>query len=108
MNHAIFLFGCIGTRVMLAYLAMTFTEYLPYMGYIAILISAWFFYIFLTGSTKSGPEAGAMAKWWIPWRPIHGALYALFAYNAIHRVKSAWKILLVDVMVALLAFLTHY
>ena len=36
----LFLFGCIGTRCLLAYIAKKINpEYLPYMGYIALIIS---------------------------------------------------------------------
>ncbi len=102
------MFGCIGVRLLFVYLAMTFRAYLPYMGYAAALISLGFFYIFFTGSRKSGVETGGRPIWWNLWRPVHGALYALFAYSAIQKDPYAWKILLVDVIVGLTAFLTHY
>ena len=107
-RHALFLFVCIGLRLLFVFLAMTYRTYLTYMGYVAAIISGGFFYIFLTGSRKSGAETGGAPIWWNLWRPIHGALYALFAYSAVTRDPAAWKLLLLDVIVGLFAFMTHY
>jgi hypothetical protein len=108
MNPALFLIGCIGTRLLLTYLAMTFTEYLPYMSYIAALISAGFFYIFFTGSRPTGLETGGKPIWWNHLRPVHGFLYGLFAYGAIIGRTDSWKVLLADTMIGLIAFLHHH
>jgi hypothetical protein len=107
-STALFLFGCIGTRLLITYLAMTFLAYLPYMGYVAILISLGFFYIFFTGSRPTGVETGGKPIWWNSLRPVHGALYGLFAYAAIIERSDAWKILFADTIIGLLAFLNHH
>lgn len=106
----LFLFGCIGTRSLLVYLAKTTNKtYLMYMGYLALLPAFGFFYLFLTGSRKTGAEVFGDKIWWNDLRPIHGILYSLFAYNAINGNSNAWKYLLVDVMVGLSSFLAfHY
>lgn len=106
----LFLIGCIGTRSLLVYLAKTTNKtYLMYMGYLALLPAFGFFYLFLTGSRKTGAEVFGDKIWWNYLRPIHGILYYLFAYNAINGNSNAWKYLLVDVMVGLSSFLAfHY
>jgi len=105
---AIFLVGCIGTRLLYTYLAMAFPAYLPYMGYLAAMISIGFFYVFFTGSRKTGPETGGKPIWWNNLRPVHGFLYGLFAYGAITRNPDSWKLLLADTMIGLAAFLNHH
>ena len=106
----LFLIGCIGTRSMFVYIAKNVdTTYLRYIGYLALLPAIGFFYIFFTGSRKTGAEVFGSKIWWNDLRPIHGSLYLLFAYNAIMGNKSAWIYLLVDVIFGLISFLTfHY
>jgi hypothetical protein len=106
----LFLFGCIGTRSLFVYLAKNAnTTYLRYMGYLAILPAIGFFYLFLTGSRKTGPEVFGDKIWWNNLRPIHGLMYALFAYHAINGNPSAWIYLLIDVIIGLASFLIfHY
>lgn len=106
----LFLIGCIGTRSLFVYLAKnTNKTYLQYMGYLAILPAIGFFYLFLTGSRKTGSEVFGDKIWWNNLRPIHGIMYALFAYNAIKGNSDAWIYLLVDVIIGLFSFLVfHY
>ena len=78
------LIGCIGTRALFVYLAKHADKtYLRYMGYLSILPAIGFFYLFLTGSRKTGPEVFGEKIWWNDLRPIHSLIYFLFAYNAI-------------------------
>ena len=106
----LFLIGCIGTRSIFVYLAKNANStYLQYMGYLSILPAIGFFYLFLTGSRKTGAEVFGDKIWWNKLRPIHGLLYSLFAYNAINGNKFAWIYLLVDGMIGLVSFLIfHY
>jgi hypothetical protein len=106
----LFLFGCIGTRSLLVYLSKNAsTKYLKLMGYLALLPAIGFFYIYFTGSRKTGAEVFGDKIWWNNLRPIHGTLYALFALNAISGNKNAWIYLLVDVLFGLSSFLYfHY
>jgi hypothetical protein len=106
----LFLFGCIGTRTLLVYLAKTDNKtYLRYMGYLSILPAIGFFYLFLSGSRKTGVEVFGDKIWWNDLRPIHGVIYLLFAYNAINGNTFAWIYLLVDVIIGLVSFLSfHY
>ncbi len=102
----LFFIGCIGTRTLLVYLAKTGSKtMLKYMGYIGLLISIGFMYIYLTGSRKTGAEVFGEKIWWNDLRPIHGILYFLFAYNGIKGNRNAWKFLLIDVVIGILSYL---
>jgi hypothetical protein len=79
------------------------------MGYLSLLPAIGFFYLFLTGSRKTGPEVFGDKIWWNNLRPIHGFMYFLFAYNAIKGNPFSWVYLLVDVIIGLVSFLIfHY
>ena len=106
----LFLIGCIGTRTLFVCLAKYANRtYLKYMGYLSILPAVGFFYLFLTGSRKTGAEVFGDKILWNDLRPIHGLMYFLFAYNAINGDAFAWIYLLVDVIIGLVSFLLfHY
>ncbi len=105
----LFLIGCIGTRTLFVYIAKNINiNYLPLLGYLAILPAIGFTYIYLTGSRKTGAEVFGNKIWWNNIRPLHAILYALFAYNAIGKNPNSWIYLLVDVVVGLVSFLTFH
>lgn len=106
----LFLIGCIGSRSLLVYIAKTTNkQYLMYLGYLALLPAIGFFYLYFTGSRKTGGEVFGDKIWWNNLRPIHGLLYSLFAYNAIIGNTNAYIYLLVDVVLGLTSFLIfHY
>ena len=105
----LFLVGCIGTRTAFAFIAKTISlDYLPILGYIAILPMLGFLYIFATGSRKTGIEVGGGKIWWNFLRPVHALMYFLFAYNAISGNRNAWYYLAADVIIGLVAFLVHH
>ena len=105
----LFLIGCMGTRLLFVYAAKNAgPEYLPYMGYLALIPAIGFTYIFLTGSRTTGGETFGQKIWWNNLRPVHSLFYGLFAYNAINNKSGAWKILLLDVVIGLVGFLAHH
>ena len=108
-RFVLFLIGCIGSRLLFTYIAKNINvEYLPYLGYIALLPAIGMLYIYITGSRDYGVEAGGKI-WWNSIRPIHSLLYFLFAYNAIIKNKDvAWKFLLLDVIIGLGAFINQH
>ena len=114
MNHLqqrflLFLIGCIGVRSLFVIIAKnTNTEYLKYLGYLALLPAIGFMYIYLSGSRKTGAEVFGEKIWWNDLRPVHSILYFLFAYNAIIGNTQSWLYLLVDVSIGLLSFLIHH
>ena len=82
----LFLFGCIGTRSLLVYIAKTTNKtLLMYLGYLALIPAFGFFYLFLTGARKTGAEVFGDKIWWNNLRPIHALLYFTFAYLAINQ-----------------------
>jgi len=106
----LFLIGCIGTRTIFVILAKNASlTYLRYMGYLSIFPAIGFFYLYFTGSRKTGAEVFGDKIWWNNLRPIHGSLYSLFAYNAINGNPFSWVYLLFDVIIGLVSFLIfHY
>ena len=105
----LFLIGCIGSRTLLVYVSKNINiNYLPLLGYLALIPAFGFTYIYLTGSRNTGAEVFGEKIWWNNLRPIHAGLYALFAYNAINKNKGAWVYLLIDVLFGLFSFLAHH
>ena len=105
----LFLIGCIGTRSLFVYLAKNAsTKYLKWMGYLALLPAIGFFYIYFTGSRKTGAEVFGDKIWWKNLRPIHLILWSFFAYLAINKNHKAWIVLLIDTLFGLSAFLIYH
>lgn len=104
-----FLIGCIGLRSIFVIIAKYInTNYLKYLGLLALIPAIGFIYIYLTGSRKTGAEVFGNKIWWNNLRPIHSILYFLFAYNAIIGNKDSWIYLFVDVVIGLISFLLHH
>jgi hypothetical protein len=104
----LFLVVCIGSRLLLAYIAKNISnELLKYMGYLILLPAIGFIYIYLSGIRNTGTGAFGQKIWWNNLRPIHGLLYLLFSYNAINGKKIAWIYLFIDVLVGLISFLFY-
>jgi hypothetical protein len=105
----LFLIGCIGTRTLLVYVSKNINiNYLPLLGYLALIPTIGFTYIYLTGSRNTGAEVFGEKIWWNNIRPVHAILYGLFAYNAINKNKMSWVYLLIDVLFGLFSFLAHH
>ena len=108
-RFALFLIGCIGTRLLLVYIAKNINiKILKYMGFLLLIPAIGFIYIYLTGARKTGPEVFGDKIWWNNLRPVHGLLYLLFSYNAIKGNKNAWIYLFIDVLLGLTSFLNHH
>ena len=105
----LFLIGCIGSRILLVLITKySPIQYLPLLGYIALVPTIGFIYIYLTGSRKTGAEVFNDKIWWNNLRPIHGLLYGLFAYNAMNGNVNSWIYLLVDVIIGLISFTSYH
>ena len=106
----LFIFGCIGMRTLFVVIAKIIDiKFLPYLGYLALVMTAGFIYIYVTGSRKTGVEVFGDKIWWNDLRPVHAFMYGLFAYNAINKNPNAWIFLLIDVIIGLISFLIfHY
>ena len=104
-----FLIGCIGVRFSLVFIAKNINiDYLPFMGYLALLPAIGFSYIYLNDLRKTGPEVFGDRIWWNLLRPIHAILYFIFAYNAINSNPHSWLYLFIDVLIGLNSFLIYH
>ena len=105
----LFLGGCIGSRLALVYLAKTVSLHiLSLIGYVTLMISFGFAYIYMMGLRKTGPETFGQPIWWNHLRPIHSLLYFLFSYHAIYQIRSGWVYLLADVVLGFVSFIAHH
>lgn len=105
----LFLIGCLGVRSLFVYISREIDpNYLPYLGYLALIPAIGFIYIYLTNSRTTGPEVFGDRIWWNHLRPIHSGLYFLFAYSAIRGDRNAWVWLLLDVLVGFISFLLYH
>lgn len=106
----LFLFGCILTRIIFVLIAKNKNnaEYLPILGFLALLPAIGFIYLYITDGRKTGAEVFGDKIWWNDLRPIHGILYGAFAYMAIQKNPNAWMVLGLDVIVGLSEFLYHH
>ena len=107
-----FLIGCIGSRSALALLTKIINPiYLPSIGYIGIAIAIGFFYVYFIGSSKADAQlewAGDKKIWWDKLRAVHGLNYLIFGILAINKNEHSWKILAIDVIIGLGAWLIHH
>ena len=103
-----FLFGCLGTRLMLAYAVKNLSaKHLYYTSFPAALVGIAFLSIYLFDLRKTGKEAGGLI-WWNKMRPIHAMMFLLFASYAFKKESFSWVILLLDPIIGFIAWLYHY
>jgi hypothetical protein len=109
----LFLFGCIPIRLLITYIAKVvgenydYNDYLPILGYIALIPAFVWIYLFTFNKRKTGAEVFGDKIWWNNLRPIHSILYLLFAYNAINKNKNAYIYLLIDVIFGLISYIIY-
>lgn len=103
----VFIFGCIGLRLLLALIVKNLKSiYLPYLSIISLIPAIGFLLIFVTGSRKTGFEAGGKI-WWNYMRPIHSLLYFLFSFYALNQDTNSWKILFLDAILGIFVKVIH-
>ena len=103
-----FLLLCIPVRIGFVFIAKSVDKkYLPYLGYIGLIIGLGFMYNFIF-TKKRGGTFNQIA-WWNNLRPLHSILYLTFAYLAINKNPKAYILLLLDVTIGFISFvLYHY
>lgn len=105
----LFFIGCIGFRSLLVYIAAVASpEILRIMSFFAAAVSIGFFAIYANGWRKTGPEVFGDKIWWNDLRPVHGFLYALFAYHAFQGHRDSYVYLLADVAVGFVVAVNHH
>lgn len=98
---------CLVVRLAFAVVAKVASQQLlRVLGVLAIVPAIRFMYIYYTGSNPRGAIFGEKA-WWDSLRPLHGAMYGLFAVMAIVGYRHAWLVLLADAMIGAAAFVLH-
>jgi hypothetical protein len=103
----LFIFGCMGVRLLLVYAAKNISrKYLPIMGYLAALPAFGFAYIYITDGRDNGRFG--QKSWWNVLRPVHAVLYGLFAWSAINKRTDSWKFLFADAILGLISFLIYH
>ena len=105
----LFLLLCIPIRIIFVLVAKTINKkYLPYGGYIGLIISIGFAYIYIFNKRKTGNETFGKKIWWNNLRPIHAILYSIFSYLAIMKNNNSYIPLLMDVIIGLVSFIFHH
>ena len=104
-----FLLGCVPFRLYMVYIAKILDKrYLPYYGMLALIPFFGFTYIYLNDLRKTGMETNGAPIWRNNLRPIHAALYYLFAIMAIKGKKHAYLALLMDVLIGFIMFIMQH
>ncbi len=105
MKELHFLIFCIGSRLLLAYLAYKYPSKI--LAYPAILLAISWMVIWLFSLRKTGMEVvdNNNIIWWDNMRPIHAIIYALFAYSSYTLNNNAYGFLVFDALLGLSAFL---
>ena len=106
-RKALFLFGCMGSRLTITWLAYKYPELtLRPLGIMALIIASGFAYIYANGLRKTGIETFGERIWWNELRPVHAVLWGTFAIMALNDMRAdAWKVLLLDVIIGFTAWL---
>lgn len=109
-RFALFLAGCIGVRLGVAYLAATAPpDHLRILGVLGGVIALGFTTIFVAKLRPTGTETGGQPIWWDCTRPLHAFMYAVFAYHAwVGDSRMASLTLLADVIIGLANFVGHH
>ena len=107
---ALFFFICVPVRLLLAYMIYhAKPKYLKYIGYVTTVIAGLFILSYINfNPVKVNKGAFGGKIWWNDMRAIHGCIYLLFSLFAIKKYINSWKILIVDVIVGITAFLFQY
>ena len=102
-----FLLLCIPVRIAFVFIVKSSDKkYLPYLGYIGLIIGLGFMYNFIF-TKKRGGTFNQIA-WWNDLRPIHSIFYLIFASLALSRNTKAYVPLLYDVIVGFISFISHH
>jgi hypothetical protein len=116
MRALLFLVGCIGVRLALAYVAYLLARPpnprwpLKAMGASALIPAAGLLVLFFGGYRKTGWETEGRPIWWNALRPVHALLFIAFAICTFlsSAYRLAWAPLLVDALLGLGAWLVHH
>ena len=105
----LFIFGCIGSRLLITYVS-SLPAYTRIIGLISLIPAIGFLYIYIFGLRKTGPETLGDAIWWNDLRPIHALSLIIFSIMALQvsTAKNAWIVLLIDTLIGAIAWGLHH
>ena len=102
----IFLFGCIGVRLVMAYIPQILPKkYFKLMGVVILLMGLSFLRLFLTNGRFHAFEAGGKT-WWAELRLIHAALLISASIYLFRGSKTASVPLLIDAICGIVFYFT--
>ena len=102
-----FLLLCIPVRIAFVFIVKSSDKkYLPYLGYIGIIIGLGFMYNFIFTKKRGGTFNQIV--WWNDLRPVHAIFYLIFASLALSKNKEAYIPLLYDVIIGFISFISHH
>jgi hypothetical protein len=93
MRELLFWFGCIPTRSYIAYRSSIKDEWSDTIRTGAFVLSAWW----LTGMEGGSVGRFGGRAFWAPLRPVHGALWGMYA------ITADWRFLAADIVVGVAA-----
>ena len=100
----LFVFLCIPSRLLLAYLPQVLPkQYLVYYGILILSMSIGFLYLAVNNSRLNAPEGGGKT-WWASYRFIHGMLLLTAFIYLIKSDKNASIPLLIDAIFGIALF----
>jgi len=102
----LFLIFCLGSRSLLAYIAYKSKN--PIIPIFTLLVAIGWLRIYFITPRDTGPEVFGQKIWWNNFRLVHAFNYILFSVLYILNVEKAWMVLVLDVIIALIAFLHHH
>lgn len=103
----LFLFGCLGTRFLLSFIAYSVPRsFLPALGILALIPFIGFTTIYLFNLRKNG--AFSKQIWWDLLRPLHACMYLLFALYSLKKASFSWVFLFTDAVIGFIAWYLHY
>lgn len=105
----LFLFGCIPTRLALAFIVfkLDLSKWGTLAGLITLGFAIGFGYLWLTNGRKTGFEAGGPI-WWMNWRIVHSGLFLITSILLFIHNKHAYVPLLMDALLGTFLHLRHH
>ena len=104
----LFFLICLPVRIGLVLLAYIIPlKYLQIMGYITLVVSVRFAYLFK--NYKSGDKGGFGGNlWWNNMRLVHSITYLIFSLMAIRKSRKAYLLLIADIIIGAISFINQY
>jgi len=105
----LFIFGCLGTRLLLVYLAkLNNPSISKLLTILTLTFSIGFITIYTFNLRKTGLETFGSPIWWNNLRPFHSLTFGLYSYLTYLNYDNSWMILLFDTIIGAVSFFIHH